>query len=827
LTDIRIDDPEASREAEKYTNPIASRELILQVLSEAGTPLYRDQLAERLGISGEEPEEALRRRLRAMERDGQLLRNRKGAYGPIDKMDLLRGRVIGHRDGFGFAAVEQGDDLFLAHRQMRKVFEGDEVLVRVAGIDERGRREGAIVEVLARNTEQLVGRLIAGTSPRLKPDNPRIVPSILLDPTCLAGASDGQWVLAAITQPPDREGVAFAKVVEVLGDHLAPGMEIDVALRSHQIPHRWPDAVETLARALPLTVEDADKQGRIDLRELPLVTIDGEDARDFDDAVFCTRKKTGGWRLYVAIADVAHYVTPESPLDHEAILRGNSVYFPSSVIPMLPHALSNGLCSLNPQVDRLCMVCEITVSNTGKLSGFQFYEAVMHSQARLTYTQVAAMLDASATDAATLALRTQYAPLVPHLRELHALYAALRSQRELRGAIDFETVETRVVFDAQRKIERIVPVHRNDAHKIIEECMLAANVCAARLFEKLEVPALFRVHEPPKAQKLENLITFMTAQGLVVKTNAKGSLGTQEYQALVEQLDGRPDAHILQTMLLRSMNQAVYQPTNLGHFGLAYKAYTHFTSPIRRYPDLLVHRALRSLLRGPVQSSHLKRADDSPQQDPKQHYPYQLSDLTQLGVSCSRTERRADEATRDVMNWLKCEFLQDRIGEVFEGVIASVTGFGLFVELNDLYVEGLVHISSLPEDYYHFEAAHQHLIGERHRQRFALGDKVRVQVMSVNLDDRKVDLQLIGREPRRRLKASPQGDQAPSTPAKTAKASTPKPAAKSQTLSTETPALPLAKQKTPKKSALKTPKKTAKKKSPSKTSSGSKTRKKR
>ena len=764
-------DPNAEREARTYANPIASRELILEVLEAAKGPVGRWQLAELLEIQGEEQEEGLRRRLNAMERDGQIIRNRKGAYGPVSKMDLVRGRVSGHRDGYGFLIVEgAGDDIYLANRQMRKVFDGDEVLVRISGIDFKGRKEGAIVEVLKHNTTQVVGRFSpTSKGGRLIPDNPRIVNDIFILAEDSANAQPGQFVSVEITRQPDRFGAAEGRVIEVLGDHMAPGMEIDVAIRAHDIPHIWPAAVEQEAAKFTTEVKEADKANRIDLRDLSLVTIDGEDARDFDDAVFCEKKRSGGWRLFVAIADVSHYVKPNSALDKEAQQRGNSVYFPDHVVPMLPKVLSNGLCSLNPAVDRLCMVCEMTISAAGRISGYKFYEALMHSKARLTYTKVGQMIADKGKKRSPI--RKEYEHVVPVIDELHELYLAFRSQRTQRGAIDFETVETRIEFDSNRKIERIVPVHRNDAHKLIEECMLAANVCAARFLEAHKIPALYRVHDSPKEQKLENLITFLGAQGLQIRMDKQGKVTPASYQEVMAQLEGRSDANIIQTVMLRSMNQAVYQPDNKGHFGLAFPAYTHFTSPIRRYPDLLVHRAIRSAIRSGELSPRLQRADGTPVEPTATHYPYNLNDIQQLGEQCSMTERRADEATRDVMSWLKCEFLQNHIGEEFEGLVSAVTGFGLFVELKDLYVEGLVHITNLPQDYYHFEPAHHHLVGERTRKVFALGDPLVVRVVNVNLDERKVDFELQERKPRKRkVKTAEAPANTKKTPAKKAPA---------------------------------------------------------
>ena len=783
-------DPFAAREAENYERPIASREAIAELLEREG-PRTHAELCDLLALHDEEQVEALRRRLRAMERDGQLMRNRGKAYCALSKLDLVRGRVQGHRDGFGFVVPEEGgNDFYLSSRQMAAVFDGDIVLVRESGVDARGRREATIVEILQRNTQQLVGRFYTRDDYGVVvAENPRINQNVTIGRQDTLDATEGQYVMVAITQQPDWRNPPRGRVVEVLGEHMAPGMEIDVAIRSYNIPFVWPeDAVAEAQRFAPEPTE-ADKQNRIDIRDLPLVTIDGEDARDFDDAVYCERKKGGGWRLLVAIADVSHYVQVGSALDREAHLRGNSVYFPDRVVPMLPEALSNGLCSLKPKVDRLCMVSEMTISAAGKITGFQFYEAVMHSQARLTYTIVAAMLDAEHADHHKL--RSQYKEVVPHIEHLHQLYQVLREARDERGAIDFETVETKVQFSRDRKIERIVPVVRNDAHKLIEECMLAANVATAELLEKLKLPALYRVHEGPPSERLLALRQFIGELGLNLGGGDKPTPG--DYQKLLDEVQDRADLNVIQTVMLRSLSQARYQSENHGHFGLNYEAYTHFTSPIRRYPDLLVHRAIRFLLRGGGGGKGLigklvgarkglRPADGAKPLQASEIYPYDEKQLHTLGEHCSTTERRADEATRDVMAWLKCEYLQDRVGETYEGLVTAVTGFGLFVELSDLYVEGLVHVSSLESDYYHFDQVKHRLVGEKSGRFFQLGDKVTVKVARVNLDDRKVDLEMIGSESRgerreRKSKASADGSRRPTKnppaknkPAKSAKA---------------------------------------------------------
>jgi ribonuclease R len=736
-------DPHAAREASNYENPVASREMLLELLADADKPLTHKQVCKRLDTDDEVAVDALRRRLRAMERDGQLMVNRKGAYCLIDKLDLVHGRVQGHRDGYGFlvTAEKDDDDLYLSARQMALVFDGDEALARVSGIDQRGRKEGKIVEVIKRATTEVVGRYHEESGiGSIIPDNSRINHDVLIAPNEKCGALHGQICVAEITSWPTRNLGAKGRIKEVLGDHMDPGLEIDVAIRSHGIPYLWPDEVQSEAASQEAEPSEDDKKDRIDLRKLPFVTIDGEDARDFDDAVYCEKKLTGGWRLWVAIADVSHYVRPHSALDGEAALRGNSVYFPEQVVPMLPEALSNGLCSLKPAVDRLAMICEMTLSRAGNLSDFHFYEGVIHSHARLTYTQVGEVLEHGAHPDVEKSI-------VPHLLRLQSLYKVLRKARDKRGAIDFETVETRIMFDEGRKIEAIVPVHRNDAHKLIEECMLCANVATAQFFIAEELPILYRVHEGPSDQKLENLRGFLGELGLELAGGDKPT--SNQYQDLLSQVADRPDAHVIQTMMLRSLSQAVYQPENNGHFGLNYEGYAHFTSPIRRYPDLLVHRGIRHIVRSDKKSKRVLRSKASTI-PAKQIFPYDVAAMVVMGEQCSVTERRADDATREVEAWLKCEYLQEHVGDEFGGVVAAVTSFGMFVELANIYIEGLVHISSLPADYYHYDQGKQRLTGERSGRSYNLGDEVRVQVARVDLDDKKIDLELLGSHARKK-----------------------------------------------------------------------------
>ncbi|MBU0499019.1 MAG: ribonuclease R [Gammaproteobacteria bacterium] len=723
-------DPFRLREARKYENPIPSREFIMQVLEEAGEPRSFDEIAHALELTGEGQLDGLQRRLKAMERDGQLLCNRRGGFCRVNRQDLTAGRVLAHPDGFGFLRPDEGgEDMFLSAKQMRALMHNDRVLVRVDGVDRRGRREAAVVEVLERNTHKLVGRLhIEAGLGFVVPDNKRLHQDVVIAKESLNGAVHGQMVTVEILEQPTKYSQPIGRVTDVLGDHMAPGMEIDVAIHSHGIPVDWPEAVIEETAGLGEEVPEAAKQGREDLRKLPLVTIDGEDARDFDDAVYC-EPSPRGWRLLVCIADVSAYVLPGTALDREATSRGNSVYFPDRVIPMLPEALSNGLCSINPQVDRLCMCCEMVIDNEGKMIRSRFYEAVMRSHARLTYNQVSAMLVDGDGE-----LCAKYAELLPHLHDLYSLYQTLDSGRRQRGAIDFDTVETRFLFNADKKVERVVPVQRNDAHKIIEECMLCANVAAARLFQRQKLPMLYRVHDEPSEEKITDLREFLGELGLRLPGKKKPKAG--DYATFLNEVRERPDFHLIQTVLLRSLSQAVYSPENLGHFGLSYPAYTHFTSPIRRYPDLLVHRGIKHLVKGGT-------AED---------FDYSPSELQSLGELCSTTERRADDATRDVEDWLKCEFMLDKVGEVFNGIIGGVNSFGLFVELEEIYVTGLVHVTSLDRDYYHFDPIGHRLSGERSGEVFRLGDPLSVQVAAVNLDDRKIDFVLPGTEKREKRK---------------------------------------------------------------------------
>ncbi len=707
-------DPHHQREAEKYENPISSREYILEQLKASEKPLTFKQIAKQLDLADDAvAREALDRRLNAMVRDGQIMRSGRNHYSAMDDKQLIKGCIIGHKDGFGFLMPDDGSkDLYLSPREMRQVFHGDRVSAREVTAFRKGKKEGQIVQVLERNTHQIVGRYFYEQKQGfVRPERTNIQQDILVKESELE-VNPGEMVVLEITSPPTLHRQAVGKIVEVLGKHMAPGMEIDVALRAHDLPHNFPEAVKAEIQHWTETVPESAYADRKDIRELSLVTIDGEDARDFDDAVYVEKTK-GGYSLFVAIADVSYYVKPGTELDKEALVRGNSVYFPERVIPMLPEILSNGLCSLKPNVDRLCMVCEMHISNAGIIKHSEIYPAVMNSKARLTYTQVALMLAGEAHEVPEA--------LIPHVKMLYQLYQVLRTQREDRGAIDFESQETKIVFDEFKKIQKIIPAERNDAHKLIEECMLSANETVALFLQQHKSHTLYRVHDCPGVEKIEELRLFLAPFGLQLSGGLEPK--PKDYAKLITNIQKRDDKHLLQTVLLRSMSQAIYTPDNIGHFGLAYEVYAHFTSPIRRYPDLIVHRCLKNILNDKKNS-------------------YTKENMFSMGDHCSMTERRADDATRDVIQWLKCEYMQDRIGEKFIGIISGVTHFGIFVELQEIYVEGLVHINNLRDDHYIHDATHYTLTGERTGQVLRLGDKVEVCVQSVNLDDRKIDFAL-------------------------------------------------------------------------------------
>ncbi len=711
---VRHRDPFLEREQLRYKDPLPSREFILEILAEEGVPIVEGRLLTLLGIKPSE-RGPFARRVAAMEREGQILRNRKGTLLVAKKLDLISGHIEGHPDGFGFVIPDdESPDLYLSPKEMRKVLHLDRVIVRVTGVDRRARREASIVEVTERTTISIVGRLHIEHGLRfVVASDRRINQRIAIPVKEQAGAQEGDVVVVTLIPQQDPDAPPIGGVSEVLGKAADPGMEIEIALRKHSLPYIFSPESEAESASFYATVRKAELEGRTDLRKFPLVTIDGETARDFDDAVYA--EKVGrGYRLVVAIADVSHYVCSGSSIDSDARERGTSVYFPRRVIPMLPERLSNDLCSLKPNVDRLCMACDMSISSNGEIKQFSFYPAVMRSHSRLTYTEVwnlLANIEGEMLDEAK--------KLIPQLQCLEELFHVLLKARGRRGAIDFETVETRIVFDDKGKITRIVPVPRNDAHRLIEECMLAANVCASNFLSKAEHAALYRVHEGPTEEKLAALREFLKEFGLHLQGGDRPT--AKDYAKLLDSVKKRPDFQLLQTVLLRSLQQAQYTPDNVGHFGLSYEAYTHFTSPIRRYPDLVIHRAIKAVLNGQI---------------------YNPGNWKDLGMYCSQTERRADEATREVDSWLKCYYMKKRVGDEFEGSISGVAGFGIFVALDDVHVEGMVHVSELGSDYFQFDPGKHQLLGEKTGKRYRLADRVKVKIVRVDLESSRIEFVL-------------------------------------------------------------------------------------
>lgn len=763
----KVADPWAEREARRYERPIPSREAIRMLLEKHAGMMNAEAIAAALGLTEEVDIVALGKRLAAMLRDGQLLKNRRGGYAPAEKLDLIAGAILANTEGYGFLRPDEGgDDLYLSPFEMRKVLHGDRVLASVIGVDRRGRRKGAIVEVLERRSPRLVGRVVIdGGVTVVAPDDHRITQDILIPPDQTLQARAGQIVVAEILEPPSQQRGPIGAIRAVLGERLKPSLVVEMAIASHGLPDVWPDAVTRQAEAVAPEVTRRDREGRVDIRKLPLVTIDGADSRDFDDAVYAEKRRGGGYRLVVAIADVSHYVPPDTPMDAEAFERSTSTYFPGYVVPMLPETLSNGICSLNPDVERLCLVCDMSVSAAGKVTRSKFYPGLMRSHARLTYDRVWQAIGEHDEDA-----RDELAHVLPQLETLHGLYRLLAAQRKARGAIEFETTEVKFALAASGEVVSLGAPPRNDAHKLIEECMIAANVQAAKFLSRKRIPALFRVHAPPPAAKYEDLREFLAAYRL--KLPPLEEVTPADYNALLEKVRDRPEYTLVQSVLLRSMSMAVYLPENQGHFGLALDAYAHFTSPIRRYPDLLVHRAIHHALAGG------KRAD----------YLYPPARMAAMATHCSQRERRSEEAERDVDDRYKCAWMEKHVGEEFDGTVTGVTSFGLFVEVEPSKVSGLVHVSQLPNDYYHFDPARQQMQGERTRRTFQLGDAVTVQVLRASMEDRKIDLRLIDAPPsaRPRAKAGAAADR-PTNQSKSAgrkstgKASTKKTAAKKAT----------------------------------------------
>ena len=706
------DDPFFDREQKNYENPIPSREHIQDQLTQMGGWVAKNDLIQCFSLESPDQKEALRRRLNAMVRDHQLQQNRRGKFAPILPNDFIQGKVIGLRDGYGRLNAQNDLDepIFIPPRQMRTLFPGDEVKLLPAGTNAKGRRVGNVIEILARNTQQLVGKLKKSHDALfVEPIQRANSQSITIKQKDSAGARVGDYVLVNITAQPGQHQQSQGTVTKVIGNDDLPGIEASVMTHAHALPHVWPRDVKEASQAHTDHISQHDRNQRQDLTHLPLMTIDGEDAKDFDDAVYCEKTKTG-WRLIVAIADVSAYVPEESPIDREAYQRGTSVYYPYQVIPMLPENLSNDLCSLKPNVERLAMACTMHINSHGELKDYTFCPAIIRSHARLTYTEVASMLAGDTAIPETLNSA---------LTELHQLYQVLLVTREKRGALDFDSVELRLNFNENLTVTSVSPVPRTDAHKLIEECMLIANVAAANFISQHEHPSLFRVHESPEPEKLTQLHAFLQAFGISMGGGVEPK--PKDFSKLLDKARQLPEASMLQTVILRSLKQAIYTPENNGHFGLAYDEYLHFTSPIRRYPDLLVHRAIKSILR------QEKSAHDA------------VEKCLVAAEHCSLTERRAEIASRDCVNWLKCRYMQQHLGETYQGTVTGVTSFGLFIAIDDNGIEGLIHISQLPNDYYEFDSVRQQMVGNRSKKRFRIGDKVQIQVASINVEEKQID----------------------------------------------------------------------------------------
>ncbi|MEM7431350.1 MAG: ribonuclease R [Pseudomonadota bacterium] len=711
-----------SKKNKQYRHPIPDRNTLIDYLEAAGRPVKADRILKDHNLKGQRMRSLLVDRLYQMVRAGQVLENRKGEFCLTAKLDLVTGRVSGHRDGFGFLIPDEGgDDLYLSARAMRSLFDGDRVAARIRGHDHRGRPEGTVVDILERGVQEVAGRYIRERGIGLVvPDDNKLAHRILIGRRDAGMAKPGQLVVCEIIDYPTAIRQATGKITRVIGDPGQKGIATDIAIQSHGIPLEWPPSVENEIKDLGKTVPTSAKRGRTDLRKVDLVTIDGADARDFDDAVYC-EPSGSGWRLLVAIADVGHYVTKGSALDQEAIKRGTSVYFPDRVVPMLPEVLSNGLCSINPGVDRLCMVCEMRVNRDGKVTKSNFFEGVMRSAARLTYTQVADLIEGRSKQGVPKKLHDR-------IYALHDLYKAFAKARGRRGALELDLPATRFELGKDGTIEAIRAVERNDAHRLIEECMVAANVQAAKFLRRHRISGLYRVHARPDPDKFDELRQYLVSLGL--KVPHPDHVEPRAFRQLADQVKGRPDSAAISMAMLRSLTHAEYTPENIGHFGLALDAYAHFTSPIRRYPDLLVHRAIRHIVRGGKPGK----------------YAYDGKEMVRLGHVTSAHERRAEEATREVEAWLKCEYMQDHIGEEFAGVVTGVTNFGVFVQIEALMIDGLVHVTSLKNDYYHFEPERMRLVGERSGRAYSLGDRMRVQVTRVDLDNKRMDFRPVKSE---------------------------------------------------------------------------------
>lgn len=723
-----------AKKAGTYKHPIPNQNALIDFLTDVGKPLKVEPILKAFDLKGQRMRALLVDRLQGMVRAGQILENRRGEFCLTAKLDLVTGKVSGHRDGFGFVIRDDGvaEDVYLSAREMRSLFDGDRVAVRIKGLDHRGRAEGELVDVLERGTLEIAGQFIRERGIGIViPDNAKLSHRILIPKGEAANAKHGNMVVVEIVDFPTHVEQATGRITTIIGSPGDKGIATDIAIHSHSIPFKWPDAVRKEVQRFGTSVTSSSHKGRTELRDVDLLTIDGEDARDFDDAVYC-KKTEDGWRLLVAIADVAHYVSVGSALDQEAIVRGTSVYFPDRVVPMLPEVLSNGLCSLKPKVDRLCMVCDMRVSAAGKVTKSTFFEGVMNSKARLTYTQVGDFLSGGSKTSVPKELQSS-------ILNLRDLYKAFAKQRRRRGAIEIDLPQTKFKLNKEGEIDSIQVVPRNDAHRLIEECMIAANVEAAKFLKQHKIPGLYRIHPKPDEDRFNEFRLYLVSLGL--KVPHPQHVEPRHFTELIEQVKDRPDSAAITMAMLRSLTHAAYSPDNVGHFGLALQSYAHFTSPIRRYPDLLVHRAIRHIVRGGKPGK----------------YDYSPKEMERLGAITSAHEKRAEEATRDVEAWLKCQYMEKHLGEEFDGVITGVTNFGLFVQISELMTDGLVHVTSLANDYYKYDAGSQRLIGERSGHSYHLGQQMRIRVQRVDMETRKIDFRPVTDDVREETKSRSKG----------------------------------------------------------------------
>ena len=717
---FKIPDPEFAEQLKKYANPIPSRTALLDFLTKEKKILSQDKIATKIGIKNDEQHEALRRRLNAMINDGSLFINRKRGYGVRDKTDLIKGIVQAHADGFGFlVSSELEKDGFILPSEMRKVMDGDTVLASIQPGRRKNKEEAFIVEILERAHKTLAGKFFHKKGQGMvEPDN-KTIDDIIVPSGSEATANDGDYVTIMINEYANRHRPAFGEVIAVLGQKLNSRLAMELTMAAQNLPHDWPEVFEDAVKYIPTNVTDEDlTEGVVDIRKLPLVTIDGEDAKDFDDAVYA-EKNTKGWRLIVAIADVSKYVSPNSEIDKEAYKRGTSVYFPGMVIPMLPLELSNGICSLNPHVDRMCMVCDMQINSQGQINSHKFYRGVMHSHARITYKQCWNYLDKQVK-------QDKWDTKVTNaLDSMNDLYKAMTIEKTQRGAITFNSTDVHITIDGEGQVSSITPYERNDAHKLIEAFMIAANISAAQFVEKHKIPASYRVHDTPPLRKLTDLKAFL--QSLGIKPNFSDPVAPKDFENIINQIQGRDDVALIESVLLRSQSLAAYEAENGGHFGLALEYYAHFTSPIRRYPDLMIHRAIDYIISAKKPNKYL----------------YSAQKAIEMNIQCSLNERRAENASRDVDARLKCMYMEQFIGEEMTGIISGVTHFGVFVTLDNIMVDGLIHVTSLPNDYYHHEVIQHKLIGERSGHKFQLADKLKIKVATVSIDERKIDFEFV------------------------------------------------------------------------------------